>query len=81
MRYVEARLKQQQQDETYRIYVTDALKAISESTAKFAGGQYMNIRYADNKQPEPAKEEKEEDTRTAQEFARDFMKKAMKKAR
>ena len=78
MRYVEARLKQNQQDETYRIYLTDALKAISESASKFAGGQYMNLRYAELTTSEPAKEEKEEDTRTAEEFARDVLKKAMK---
>lgn len=79
MRYVESKLKSKQQDDTYRIYLTDALKAISESASKFAGGQYMNLRYADLSQSEPAKkEEQEEDTRTAEEFARDVLKKAMK---
>lgn len=84
MRYVEARLKQKQRDEAYRIYVTDALKAISENTSKFAGGQYMNKRYVDDFLPEPTeKEEKEviEDTRTPELFARDMLKRAIKKAR
>lgn len=61
MRYVEAKLKEKQRNETYRIYVTDALKFIAENTAKFAGGSYMSSRYNDLLRPAPA------ETRTAEE--------------
>lgn len=38
-------LKKQMQEKAYRIYVTDALKAITENTAKYAGGSYIKARY------------------------------------
>ena len=31
----------------YRIYLTDALRVLTENTAKFAGGSMINIRYFD----------------------------------
>lgn len=62
LRYCFARQGKEQIDKAYRIYVTDALKAISENTAKFAGGSYMKIRYAEVINPKP------EETRTADEI-------------
>lgn len=34
-------------DKAYRTYVTDALRLISESTAKYGGGPYLSKRFAD----------------------------------
>ena len=80
MRYVEAKLKIQQRDETYRIYVTDALKVISESASKFAGGSYLTKSYNEIIEPQPQIEEVvQEDTRTAEQFAADMFKRALKK--
>lgn len=47
MRYVMARFEVEQREQAYRIYVTDALRAISESAAKLGGGSYIQVRYAD----------------------------------
>ena len=55
-------LKKQMQEKAYRIYVTDALKAITENTAKYAGGSYMKARYYDLENPKPA------ETRTGEEI-------------
>lgn len=51
-------LKKQMQEKAYRIYVTDALKAITENTAKYAGGNYIKARYLDLEDQRP------EETRT-----------------
>lgn len=55
-------LKKQAQEKAYRIYVTDALKAIAENTAKYAGGSYMKARYFDAESPKPP------ETRTSDEI-------------
>ena len=47
MRYVKARMQQSILDKTYRIYVTDSLKMISENTSKYAGGSSFAVRYCD----------------------------------
>lgn len=57
-------------DEAYRIYITDALKVISENTAKFASGQFMTKRYAELYDVPP------KETRTGAEIAADVIKKA-----
>ena len=46
-------LKKQAKEKAYRIYVTDALKAIAENTAKHFGGSYMKNRYYDAENPKP----------------------------
>lgn len=51
MRYVFARLHQKQDEETYRIYLTDALYA------SVNGGQHMTKRYFDIIHPAPEVEE------------------------
>ena len=55
-------LKKQAQEQAYRIYVTDALKIITENTAKYSGGNYMKIRYYDLENPKP------EENRTPEEI-------------
>ena len=55
-------LKKQMQEKAYRIYVTDALKAITENTAKYAGGSYIKARYFDLEDQRP------EETRTPDEI-------------
>lgn len=58
MRYVEARFNQYRRDETYRIFVTDALYASQR-------GLSVTVRYADLAHPKP---EKPADNRTQDEI-------------
>ncbi len=53
--------KKEQHEKAYRNYVTDALKILTENTAKANGGKYLQLRYAELF--EPTKEE----TRSAEE--------------
>lgn len=53
----------------FRVYVTDALKAISGNTARLAGGSVMEKRYLDVVEPKPP------DTRTAAEIVAEAIKK------
>ena len=65
MNYCLARYADEQKRKAYNVYVTDALKVISENTAKFAGfagGGYMNVRFIDIIEPKP------EETRTPDEI-------------
>lgn len=55
-------LKKQAQEQAYRVYVTDALKAIAENTGKHFGGSYMKNRYYDLESPKPV------ETRTGKEI-------------
>lgn len=57
-----ARYEREQRELAYRIYVTDALRIISENTAKFGGGGYMKARFSDIIIP------KAEDDRTSDEI-------------
>lgn len=63
-------LENKSKETAYRIYVTDALKTISENTAKYSGGSYLTKRYADIIKPGPV------DSRTGEEIAADVIKKA-----
>lgn len=47
MRYFQARFEQEQESSAFRIYLTDALKVLSENTARFGGGSSMRLRYAE----------------------------------
>ena len=51
-----------QKEKVYQIYITDTLRLITENTAKFVGGSYIKMRYAD--MIEPVKKE----TRTPEEI-------------
>ena len=70
MRYALTRYKMYQREVAYRIYVTDCLRMMTENTARFAKGSYMQKRYADYlKSPVP-------DRRTGEQIAADVIKKA-----
>ena len=56
-----AYFKKEQYEKAYKFYVTDALRLITENTAKANGGRYLQARYVEY--VEPIKEE----TRTAEE--------------
>lgn len=55
--------QRRQEEKQYRIYITDALKVLTENTAKMFGGATIKMRYAELIDTEPQKEE----TRTADE--------------
>ena len=57
--------QKKQEEKLYRVYVTDALKALCDNTSKMISGKAvtMNMRYKDLIDNEPQKE----DTRTAEE--------------
>ena len=46
----------------YRVYTAEALRIMTENTAKYAGGGYMKQKYSDMINPKP------EETRTGQEI-------------
>ena len=62
MRYVKARIEQENLDKTYRIYVTDSLKMIAENTAIPNGGKVFSKRYAEFTEKKP------EETRSSDEI-------------
>lgn len=64
-----------QRQEIYKIYVSDALRIISENTAKIAGGNYIKKRYVELVEPE-IKKQKKEDNRTAKEIIDDVVNKS-----
>lgn len=45
MRYAVSRYKKEQEDATYRVYVTDTLRLLSENTAKASGGARVTKRW------------------------------------
>ena len=51
------------------VYITDALRMITESTAKYAGGPYMTGRYIDLIRRKPA------DARSGEEIAEEVIEK------
>ena len=59
--------QQEQKEFAYRAYMSDALKLITENTAKYARGSHLTKRYADIVTQKPA------DTRTGAEIARDVI--------
>ena len=68
MRYVLAQYRREQEDKAYRIYVTDALRLISENTASSVGGKYITARFAD-----VIAQPKEEDNRTCEEITAEII--------
>ena len=70
MRYAVARFQREQQDMAYRIFVTDCLRMITQSTAAVCQGTYMDARFADFINGKPA------DTRTGDEIAVDIIRRA-----
>lgn len=53
IRYAVEKWKKSENDNIYRIYVTDCLKLIAENTAKFANGGIIQKRYYDILNPAP----------------------------
>ena len=45
--------RERQKKEVFCVYVTDALKVMTENTARFAGGSTINARYYDIIHPKP----------------------------
>ena len=88
---MKARIQLYQREETYRIYLTDAVKILSENTTHHIGlngvadiGVQISDRYYDvvnplSKGKDETEEEQQEDTRTAEQFAADMLKRALKK--
>lgn len=66
--------QRRQEEQKYRIYITDALKAITDNTVRMYGGVSLKMRYADMIDTTPQKEE----TRTAEEVI-DHIKEKMQK--
>lgn len=62
--------REKKEQEAYRVYLTDTIRVISESVARFGGGPYIEARYADIIHPKP------KDTRTGNEIAADVIKRA-----
>lgn len=62
-----ARLNERARNDAYRIYVTDALRVVTENTARFASGNYIKARYADMIEP------KKQDNRTCEEITADVV--------
>lgn len=70
MRYVITRYQSQQRDLAYRIYVSDCLRIITENTAKFGGGSYMELHFTELINPKP------KDTRSGNEIFEDIVSRA-----
>ena len=70
MRYVITRYQSQQRDLAYRIYVSDCLRIITENTAKFGGGSYMELHFTELINPKP------KDTRSGVEIFDDIVSRA-----
>lgn len=68
MNYAISRQRQTQKDMSYRIFVTDALKALAGNTSKF-GGSYMRVRWADTFS------QKKQDERTGEQIVADVIRK------
>ena len=68
-RYAVSRSKKYAKEESYRAYITDAAKLLTETVAKFAGGPYLSERYTDILNPQ-------KDERTGAEIASYVIRKA-----
>lgn len=64
-----AYFQKEQREKVFKIYVSDALRILTENTAKQVGGSYLTARYADLIGP------KKEETRTANEIIVDLKEK------
>lgn len=56
MEYCISSLRKWEKELEYRVYITDALKAIAENTAKNVGGTFLTKRYVDSVLPSNKKE-------------------------
>ena len=47
-------VKRQQEESAFRIYTAEGLRTMTENTAKFAGGSFVQTKYSDLYRPEAA---------------------------
>lgn len=81
--HVLAEIKKQSEEKAYKIYVTDALRAIANNSAQAAVEQrsYTSLtkRWAEIIEPQEEPQEIEEDTRSCEEIAADIWKRICRK--
>ena len=64
------KIKQEHENEVYKVYIAECARIITENTAKSVGGNYIKATFADILKPQ---KEKIEDTRTGEEIAFDVL--------
>ena len=62
--------ERESKEQSYRVYVTNALKMVAENTAKYSSGSYPMQTWAEIIKPKPV------DTRTGNEIVADIISKA-----
>lgn len=81
--HVIAEIKRQDEEKAYKIYVTDALRAIANNSAQAAVEQrsYTSLtkRWAEIIEPQEEPQEIEEDTRSCEEITADIWKRICRK--
>lgn len=60
-------LKQSCEHDAYKTYLAECMRMVSENTAKFAGGRYMSISFAEMLRPKPV------DNRSGDEIVADII--------
>ena len=61
-------IKRQNEESAFRIYAAECMRTITENTAKFAGGSFVQAKYSDLIDPKP------EDNRTCEEITAEVVK-------
>jgi hypothetical protein len=61
-------VKRQQEESAFRIYTAECLRTMTENTAKFAGGSFVQAKYSDLIDPKP------QDNRTCEEITAEVIK-------
>ena len=61
-------VKRQQEESAFRIYTAECLRTMTENTAKFAGGSFVQAKYSDLIDPKP------QDNRTCEEITAEVVK-------
>lgn len=60
-------IKRQNEESAFRIYAAECMRTITENTAKFAGGSFVQAKYTDIISPKP------QDNRTCEEITADVV--------
>ena len=60
-------IKRQNEESAFRIYAAECMRTITENTAKFAGGSFVQAKYSDLIAPKP------QDNRTCEEITADIV--------
>lgn len=68
MRYAIAQHRREQEDKAYRVYVTDAVRIITENTAASVNGKFFTGRFVDIWEPQ-----KEEPKKSCKEITDDII--------